>query len=272
MSSAVTPSPQYVIRGGTEGKRRLDLVTRALWPTTYQLLKRTGVGPGMVCLDMGCGGGGVTLGIARMAGPSGSVVGIDMDSVKLDAAGEEAVRQGITNVQFRQASIYEWSEEQAYDRIYLRCLLTHLPDRVTALHALRRALKPGGVLVVEDIDFTGSFCYPRCAAYERYIDWYRRVVERRGGDADIGPKLHSLLVEAGLISVHMTMVHHFHMNQEEKSLSHSTLVNISEAVLSEGLADAAELERAAAELQQFTDDPTTVLGLPRIFQAWGRRA
>ena len=94
----------------------------------------------------------------------------------------------------------------------------------------------------------------------------------QNGDADIGPKLYGLLVAAGLQSVNMSLVHPFHLNQEEKVLILSTLVNIADAVLSEALAQPSELEQVVAELQAFTDDPTTIVGLPRVFQAWGRRA
>lgn len=265
------PHRDYALRGGHPGRQRLEVLGRIMWPTTYQLLKRTGVREGMVCLDMGCGGGDVTRGLARLVGSAGRVVGIDMDAAKLEAARREAARQGLSNVEFQQANIYEWSDDLAYDRIYARFFLTHLPDCAAALDAFRKALRCGGVLIVEDIDFTGSFCYPRCSAYERYVELYREVVRRRKGDADIGPKLHGLLVRAGFQSVCMTLVHPFHLDQEEKVISLSTLVNISDAVLSEGLVQPAELEQMIAELKAFTDDPTTIVGLPRVFQAWGRR-
>ncbi len=242
-----------------------------MWPTTFQLVKRTGIGEGMICLDMGCGGGDVTLGLARLVGPEGRVVGVDMDAVKLEAAREEAGRQKISNVEFQQADIYQWSSGRGYDRIYVRFLLTHLAEPKTALNRLRRALRPGGILILEDIDVTGSFCYPRCAAYERYIELYRQVVQRRNGDPDIGPKLYGLLVEAGLQSVHMALTQLFHVDQEEKMLSLITLVNITDAVLSEGLAKRTELQQVVTELEAFTNDPTTVMSLPRVFQAWGRR-
>ena len=43
------------------------------------------------------------------------------------------------------------------------------------------------------------------------------------------------------------------------------------ALLFLGLATAAELDATVAELQAFTDEPQTILSLPRIFQVWGRR-
>jgi 2-polyprenyl-3-methyl-5-hydroxy-6-metoxy-1,4-benzoquinol methylase len=272
LETPVAARSEYVIRGGQEGTRRLEILCRILWPSTFRLLKNAGLRPGMTCLDLGCGGGDVTRGIARMTGAEGRVVGVDMDAVKLDAASQAADSHGLRNLEFRQANVYEWFEESVYDLIYARFLLTHLPDCAGALAAMRRALKPAGVLVVEDIDFTGSFCYPRCPAYDRYVTLYREVVRRRNGDADIGPKLYGLLVDAGLEGVNLTLIHPFHISQEGKELSLSTLVNIAEAVLTESLAEPEDLRRTIDELDAFTRDPTTIVSLPRVFQAWGRRA
>ena len=263
---------QYAIRGGDEGKRRLEILGRILWPTTFALLKSAGVREGMTVLDLGCGGGDVTRGLARMVGPAGRVVGIDMDEVKTAAARAEAERLGLTCVEFQAASVYQWSEAGIYDAVYARFLLTHLPDPIGALARMRQALKPGGVLIVEDIDFSGSFCYPRCTAYDRYLELYREVVRRRNGDADIGPKLHSMFVAAGLQGVTMKAIQPFHVSQEGKEISLSTLINIADAVLAESLASAEELSATIAELDAYTADPTTVISLPRIFQATGRRA
>lgn len=84
----------YVIRGGEEGKRRLDLLARAMAPATDAVLERAGIRPGMRCLDLGCGGGHVSRRLAVLVGPSGSVVGIDFDAVKLEAARHDAGEEG----------------------------------------------------------------------------------------------------------------------------------------------------------------------------------
>ena len=69
----------YVIRGGQQGYERLKVLARAHWPGTSALLERVVLHPGMRCLDLGCGGGDVTLELARLIGPDGHVTGIDMD-------------------------------------------------------------------------------------------------------------------------------------------------------------------------------------------------
>jgi 2-polyprenyl-3-methyl-5-hydroxy-6-metoxy-1,4-benzoquinol methylase len=81
-----TTMSTYAIRGGKEGKRRLNLLAQIMSPTTDALLPRAGVRPGLRCLDLGCGGGHVSQRMACFVGPTGSVVGVDLDTVKLEAA------------------------------------------------------------------------------------------------------------------------------------------------------------------------------------------
>ena len=73
---------RYVLRGGRWGYERLQLLARVRRADTAELLRRAGLRPGLRCLDLGCGGGEVTFELARLAGPSGSVVGIDLDEVR----------------------------------------------------------------------------------------------------------------------------------------------------------------------------------------------
>ena len=85
---------RYVIRGGQEGYDRLLVLARDRWPDTAALFARAGLAPGMRCIDLGCGGGEVTLEIARLVAPGGSVVGADMDEIKLDLARRTAAERG----------------------------------------------------------------------------------------------------------------------------------------------------------------------------------
>jgi len=65
----------YAITGGGDGKKRLKLLSEILQSTTSRLLKEAGLRPGMHCLDVACGGGDVTLYLAREVGPRGGVIG-----------------------------------------------------------------------------------------------------------------------------------------------------------------------------------------------------
>ena len=140
------------------------MLARVLWPTTSRLLTEAGLAPGMACLDLGCGGGDVTLELAKSVGPQGHVTGVDMDETKLDLARQAATRSGWANVQFRKLMVQDWVEESQYDCIYARFVLTHLVDPLRALRQMLRAVR-AGMAVVEDIDFAGYFCHPPCAGF-----------------------------------------------------------------------------------------------------------
>src|SRR5215216_60258 len=134
----------YVIRGGEEGRARLRVVSRVLWPTTFALLNLAGIKPGMACLDVGCGSGDVTLEMARLVGPTGRVIGIDMDTTKMQLAQQEADQEANINVKFYALDIAHLDYEGEYDLVYARFLLTHLREPVHALQRMIKAAKPGG--------------------------------------------------------------------------------------------------------------------------------
>ena len=71
----------YIIRGGSAGRERLRLLSRVMHGATTRLLDHVGVRPGMSYLDMGCGGGDVTIELAKRAGPTSQIVGEDIDAI-----------------------------------------------------------------------------------------------------------------------------------------------------------------------------------------------
>src|SRR5438874_1379645 len=125
----------YVLRGGDQRAERLRLLARVKWPTTRALRRRVGLRPGMRCLDVGCGSGAVSLKLARLVGPGGRAVGVDLDERCLGLARQEAARKGLPAV-FRRGGVHDLREQGAYDLVYSRFLLTHVPEPGRALERL----------------------------------------------------------------------------------------------------------------------------------------
>jgi len=267
----MTDAREYVIRGGIEGRERLRVLARVTYPTTAALLDRLGVEPGMTCLDAGCGGGDVTVELARRVAPEGRAVGVDIDEATLDVGRQEAAAAGVDNVELRVADIRTERCGSGFDLVYARFLLSHLGDPDATVTTLVEHLRPGGMLAVEDIDFDGSLTWPASAAFDRYSELYCAVVRARGGDPDIGKRLPVLLAETGLEEVGMHVVQPIGTAGEVKLLNPITMENISDTVLRDGLASRAEIEAIVDELYRLAADPGTVTGLPRVVQAWGRR-
>lgn len=133
-------------------------------------------------------------------------------------------------------------------------------------------MRPGGVLVVVDVDFRGYFCYPESPALRRYVELYTETVRRRGGDANIGPRLPGLLAANGFEAVQMNVVQPAGTEGEVKLLSPLTMEYIADAVLAEGLASRAEIDQLVAELYEFARSLGTVGSGPRVVEAWGYRS
>ena len=109
---------KYVIRGGEEGSARLRIIFDALWAASRSLLEGAGIQSGMACLDVGFGGGCVTLAMARLVGPSGMVTRVDMDRVKLGLAQQDAERENIAHVNFRHLDANQLNYGGGYDLVY----------------------------------------------------------------------------------------------------------------------------------------------------------
>jgi len=99
--------------------------------------------------DAGSGGAGRARGRA---------VGIDTDRAKLELAQEAARERGLANVAFEAADVSQWTAPGGYDFVYCRFLLQHLATRVGLLRRMWDAVRPVGVLAVEDADLEGLFC------------------------------------------------------------------------------------------------------------------
>ena len=261
-----------MIRGGRTGYDRLQVLARVRAPETNLLLDRVGVRAGMRCIDLGCGGGDVTMEIARRVGPDGEVIGLDMDEVKLRFAREQAERRGFENVEFRAADVDAWSEDGAFDLVYSRFLLEHVADALGLLGRMWAAVRPGGGIAVEDGDFDGLFCEPSNAGYEAFADLYRRVLVAHGGDPTVGRKLYRYSLAVGIPSPESRLVQDAHTSGEGKSLPLLTLEATADAIRDAGLATDDELDAALTSLAAFTDDPATLVSGPRVFQVWGRRS
>lgn len=259
----------YVLRGGDQGAARLRLLAAVKWPTTKALLQRVGLRQGMHCLDVGCGIGAVTLQIEEIVGPTGRAVGLDVDERCLELARLEAQRLGLS-AEFRCARASDPQESSAYDLVFGRFVLTHVPEPEKALEWMVQAARPHGLVVVEDIQFSGHFSYPPCLAFDRYVSLYQEVVRRMGGDPNIGPRLPGMFLDAGLADVDLEVIQPTYRQGPGKQIAAVTMEHIRETVVTAGLASDDEVNGIVADCDAFASDPRTVMSLPRIFQVWGR--
>jgi SAM-dependent methyltransferase len=270
------PESRYMIRGGTAGRDRLRVLHNASVEGMTALLDDVGIEPGARCLDAGCGGGDVALELARRAGPNGFVVGVDLDDEKLAVARAEAAAAGVDHLQYVSDDVMAAAIDPVYDVVHARFLLTHLPDPLAGARQLARAVRPGGVLALMDIDFTAVAMYPRRPAYDRFVELYLATARARGGDPYVGLRLGDLLTAAGLEDVRMRAAQPAGrrpagLEGDVKRIPALTMELIADATVSEGLATADEVQATLEALEAIAADTTTLVLLPRTIAAWARR-
>lgn len=225
----------------------------------------------MNCLDVGCGGGDVTAEIAQLVGSTGHVLGVDLDRDKLVIARREAREKRLNNIEYQNLDVNTLSFDSRFDLVYSRFLLTHLKNPHEIAQKILRSARLDGIIVIEDIDFSGYFCYPSYPAFDQYLAYYRQSVEKRGGDPDIGRKLPVMLQESGLAEIQIHIVQPVFLSGESKLMTSITMENIADAVISDRLATRAEIDEVIQKLREFSKNPKTLISFPRIFQVWGRR-
>jgi SAM-dependent methyltransferase len=265
-SAAIIPlvPGSYALRTGDDAVVRLQLLSEAKNPSTFELFQRIGGWNGLAVLDLGCGIGSVTRELARLSG-TGRVLGLDPDERVIAEARK-------TGLEFQVGTLADLPEWWRFDRIFARYVLSHQLAPLPFLIMAREKLKPGGMLIVEDIDFDGHVCWPPSPAFDRYVALFKEVVAKRGGDACLGPKLPSLFEAAGLCNVKVSETTPLFRSGPAKEIAPITLRHVSRPLLYAGLVESEELEELVGELEVHCRRPDVLVSLARTFQVSGETA
>lgn len=122
------------------------------------ITQRMAIRPGHKVLDLGCGIGGVTFQLADLTGPTGLAAGVDINPALLDVATRRARNR--SGLEFRSGDAAAIPYPAGFfDAAYSERMFLYLPDRLAALHELRRVVKPGGQVWLIDTDFDATAIY-----------------------------------------------------------------------------------------------------------------
>ena len=155
----------------------------------------------MHVLDVGCGPGSITIGIAERVG-AGQVTGVDLNDSQVALARINAREHGITNAGFQSASAYSLPFDDAcFDALYCNALFEHLSDPSRVMREFFRVIRPGGVVGVAGPHWSRFLIKPMDAPLAKAIDAFTALQRSNGGDVDVGGKLSQLALEAGFEKV-----------------------------------------------------------------------
>ena len=153
----------YVHGTDPEEQHRLSQLNELLNDGSLRELALKG---GERILDLGCGTGQLTRRMGAAAGASGHVLGIDRSPEQLHQARRQSI--DAEHIEYRVGDVtalelaeHEWG---SFDVAHTRFLLEHLPDPLSVVRTMVRAVKPGGRIVIEDEDHAILRFWPTVAA------------------------------------------------------------------------------------------------------------
>jgi SAM-dependent methyltransferase len=262
----------YLFSQSWERERsRLTALEAIYDPISVGRLAALGVGPGWRCLEVGAGAGSVACWLAEAVGESGSVLATDMDVRFLEDARARGVQVARHDVRTDPL------EAGAFDLVHARAVMEHLAEREEVVQRLVAALRPGGVLLLEDALFGGT----ASAALEPLVEppemgplvtklhdavaaGYRAI----GADPLFGARLPQRLSAAGLAAVDAAVCTPLLRGCGPGGAFYGlALEQVGPRLVEAGLLSADEFERAA---RFFQDPDARWMSLPQV-SAWGRR-
>ena len=173
---------------------RLRLQSKVWEPAGERLLQRIGNGTALRVIDVGCGALGWLRVLSRWVGPTGTVIGTDVQASMLEAARPLVSAESLNNVELVEDDLFASAVEPAsFDLVHARFQLAPLGRFEEQMTAYRKMVKPGGLLALEDPDISSWRYNPDAPAAQRLIGLIERAFLTSGGDINAGRRLPELL-------------------------------------------------------------------------------
>ena len=231
------------------------------WEKEGRNLTWFGLRGGMSVLELGSGPGFVTGQLLEMV-PNGSVTGLEIDPVLIKRAEKYLQGKGEGRWRIVKGSIMSMEfPDNSFDFAFARLLFQHLPDPVGAAKEVLRVLKPGGKLVISDIDDKlHLFDPPAPPEVEAIQERFREDQAKKGGNRYIGRRLLRIMKEAGFrnMDLEMLMLHNEVVDTEQ--LIPRDIHNEIESLVKAGMVNQQEADMMLADHEHFmASDPIIMI-------------
>jgi ubiquinone/menaquinone biosynthesis C-methylase UbiE len=151
--------------------------------------------PDMKILDIGCGPGNITVGLAKLV-PQGRCTGLDISEGVLQQARDYAASQSQSNVEFVTGNVFKLDyEDDSFDIVHAHQVLQHLHDPLASIREMKRVVKPGGVVAIRDM--THFLHWPETEEIDKFRRLFYQISDDKGASPGVGCRLHQLAREAG---------------------------------------------------------------------------
>src|SRR5262249_22228249 len=149
--------------------------------------------------------GDVSFLAAEFVGPMGRVLGVDRSASSIALARERAQAAHLENVTFHEGELTALDGKPQFDALVGRLILMHLPDPEAALAQFLEFIRPGGLVIFQELEMSMSRAVPRSPIHQACGDWIRETIRRAGFEIDMGSRLFPTFRRAGLNGVELVL-------------------------------------------------------------------
>jgi ubiquinone/menaquinone biosynthesis C-methylase UbiE len=180
----------YLLGANLPELERLRFQHEVWGELTRSFLKRLQVRNGWKCLDVGAGPGFVALDLAKMVGDLGELTLLEPSQLFLDYFQQQNAGKLSTPVRLIRGTVEETSlPTRYYDLIFIRWVIGFVSKPEQFLAKLFKALRPGGILAIQDYYYEGLSLFPKGGPFDRVPDLVRKYYESSGGDPYVTGKI-----------------------------------------------------------------------------------
>lgn len=189
----------YILGDSDYEVQRLAFQAKVWEDMTEGLFDRLRVGPGWRCLEVGPGTGTVFFPLARRVGPKGRVHGVERSEAYAGFLKRQIKKEKLGQARVTQAELLGAGLPRGYyDLVFARWVFLFLPELEKHLQKLIGALRPGGLLAIEDYHREGMGMYPRPRHWNDMMKADTAWFASRGGDISVAGRLPGLYRKLGL--------------------------------------------------------------------------
>jgi ubiquinone/menaquinone biosynthesis C-methylase UbiE len=140
--------------------------------------------------------------LSERVGIEGSVVGLEREERFVTMARSEIARRGLRNVEIVQADALNTGlPKAAFDLVHERLVMINVPNRKALLQEMISLLRPGGTIVLQDIDDISYTCVPLHLSWTTLLDAFHAALHANGLNAYVGRELAGYLRAADIKNI-----------------------------------------------------------------------
>jgi 2-polyprenyl-3-methyl-5-hydroxy-6-metoxy-1,4-benzoquinol methylase len=274
----VSPDPDRVYALGHSAWElaRLNRQAALVDPITRHLFVDAGLVSGMRVLDLGSGSGAVSMLVAQIVGPRGSVTGYDLSPVAVETATLRVRAAGFENVAFRLGNPLDAIADERFDAVVGRYVLMFLHDPAAMLRHLSAHLVPGGIVAFHEPCWDREQWSVNVPHYDRCARWCAQGLAAQGANVRMGFDLYSCFLQAGLSAPTQSLAAGFGGGEQGRDwaiMVVDLLQTMRPDIVRLGIATEAEvdIEQLLAEIGSELSRPDALVFGRSEIGAWARR-